>query len=152
MVQLQLSGMSSLGPVQVRLRVAHEGAVNGSFGEIEATQNHTKGILDLPPFTPGGSAESFFDIFVEVELGGQVYHTLQPKRMTSLITFKPPDPGERYENPDKLQLYNEQGQPTGIFIGSARHVPHPPLRLPDFPSARADLNLVTPQGDISVAL
>ena len=152
MVQLQLSGMSSLGPVQVRLRDAHEEPFSGSFGEIEENQNNTKGILDLPPFTPTGSADSFFDIFLEVELGGQVYHTLQPKRMTSLITYKPPGPGEPYENPDKLQLYNEQGQPTGIFIGPARHIPNPPIRLHDFPSAQADLALVTPQGAISVAL
>jgi hypothetical protein len=45
--------------------------------------------------------------------------------MESLITHKPPNPGDTYNNPDVIQLYDENENPFPIRIGSAQHVPNP---------------------------
>ncbi|MHC4560771.1 MAG: hypothetical protein ACYS80_26115, partial [Planctomycetota bacterium] len=53
-----------------------------SLGRITEQTNNTPGVLDLPPFSPG-TADSFFDVFVEVEIPGtgQTFITLNPKRL-----------------------------------------------------------------------
>ncbi len=124
MVDLNLTGTSSMGPVTVRVHPTMP-----SMGEIEETANPTPGLLDLPPFAPDGTADSFFDIFFEIELGGQLYYTIDPKRMSSLITHKPPGPGDLYENLQQIELYDENGEPTGFFLGATRHVPHPEIAI-----------------------
>ncbi len=127
MVQLELSGVSSLGPVKVRLRkdAGPGGGTPPSRGEIEELVNVEPGKLDLPPFAPSGTAESFFDVFFEVEIGTLKLHNKEPKRMRGRITHKPPRRGELYESPDSIVLYDEQDQPTGFVLTFARHVPDP---------------------------
>ena len=65
MVQLDLWGSSSLGPVHVRLDPAQR-----TLGEIEEQTNNTPGTLDVAPFRLTGLADSFFDVFFEIEVGG----------------------------------------------------------------------------------
>jgi len=67
LTELELTGTSSLGPMTVKLDPARV-----SLGEIEELANNTPGTLDLPPFTATGTAFSFFDVFLQVEVGGQV--------------------------------------------------------------------------------
>ena len=64
MTGLDLRGNSSVGPVHVRLNPQFD-----SKGEIEERVNNTPGILDVAPFGTG-VADSFFDVFVEVEIAG----------------------------------------------------------------------------------
>ena len=45
--------------------------------------------------------------------------------MSSIITHKPPDPGNLYENLEDIELYDEDGQPTGFFLSASRHKPRP---------------------------
>ncbi len=52
-------------------------------------------------------------------------HTLQPKRMSSVITHKPPAPGNLYEGLQRIELFDANGNPTDIFIGAGRHQPRP---------------------------
>ncbi|MBN2473694.1 MAG: hypothetical protein JXB62_03725, partial [Pirellulales bacterium] len=120
-VDLNLTGHSPmLGPITVRL---HPGIP--SLGEIEETLNFTPGVLDLPPFADGGSADSFFDVFFEIEVGGQLFHTEVPKRMHTLITHKPPRPGDVYENLQQIPLINAYGFATGFSLGATHHQPRP---------------------------
>ncbi|MEK6797998.1 MAG: hypothetical protein AABZ12_03455, partial [Planctomycetota bacterium] len=120
MVDMQLAGNSPFGPVLVRL---HPG--KPSRGEIEETANTQPGRLDLPPFAPAGTASSFFDVFFEIQIGDRKFHTQIPKRMSSVIDHKPPGPGTSYENPEKIPLLDENGNPTDFSIGAGRHVPKP---------------------------
>ncbi len=120
MVDLQLTGISpSLGPILVNV---HPTLV--SHGEIEETVNNTAGLLDVDPFAPG-TADSFFDLFFEIHVGGQVFFTQDPKRMSSLIHHKPPAPGDFYENLQQIQLYDASGNPTPYFLGATHHQPRP---------------------------
>jgi len=120
MVDLQLTGNSSFGPVQVTLNPSLP-----SRGQIEETANTQPGRLDLPPFAPSGTANSFFDVFFKVQVGPFTFFTAQPKRMSSVITHKPPGPGDTYENPEQIPLLDTNGNPTGFSIGAGRHVPQP---------------------------
>ena len=125
MVDMQLAGNSPFGPVLVRL---HPG--KPSRGEIEETANTQPGRLDLPPFAPAGTASSFFDVFFEIQIGDRKFHTQIPKRMSSVIDHKPPGPGTSYENPEKIPLLDENGNPTDFSIGAGRHVPKPQCGSP----------------------
>ncbi|MCP4012827.1 MAG: hypothetical protein GY728_06920, partial [Phycisphaeraceae bacterium] len=127
MVALSLAGVSSLGPIEVRLNPAIR-----STGEIEELVNNNPGRLDLDPFHPG-DAESFFDVYFEIEIatpnGTVILHTESPKRMSSVITEKPPGQGNVYENLETIPLFDENGQPSGFAIGAGRHIPRPPIEI-----------------------
>ncbi len=74
MTELSLSGLSALlGPVQVTLNPNIP-----SMGQIEEQTNNTPGTLDLPPFTAGGSADSFFNVYFQVTVAGRTFLTHQP--------------------------------------------------------------------------
>jgi hypothetical protein len=121
LVALNLSGLSpTLGPVVVRL---HPGIP--SLGGLEETANNTPGVLDVPPFTAAGSADSFFDIFFEIEVGGQLFYTLDPKQMRSRITHKPPGPGETFDSQEPVTLYDANGDPTDFTLGVTSYTPNP---------------------------
>ncbi len=127
MVRLELSGFSSkLGPVQVTLNPDIP-----STGLIEEQANDTQGMLDVPPFTESGTADSYFDLYFQVTVGGQTFYTVQPKRMSSKITHKPPAPADFYENREDIPLVNEFGFPTGYYLGATRHRPRPPCHGTD---------------------
>lgn len=131
MVALELTGRSQrLGPLAVRLR-------GSAQGEIEETVNSTQGRLDLAPFTGSGSAESHFDIPLEVELleppsfvtlfvpQWALLHNEVPLTMAATITHKPPAAGETYEHAGLIPLVDELGAPTAVFIGDCIHIPEP---------------------------
>ncbi len=129
MVQLDLTGTSDcFGTVTVRLRDPNKPPFRRTIGEIEETVNTQSGRLDVPPFAPSGTANSFFDVFVEIQVSrfpGVVLHNDTPKRMRGLITHKPPDPGNAYANPDVIELYTENDSASGVFLGPSQHVPIP---------------------------
>ena len=121
MVSLSLSGISpSLGLITVGLNPAFP-----SLGLIEEKEDTLTGRLDLPPFAPTGAARSYFDMFFQIDVGGLKFHTITPKRMSSQISHKPPGPGAVYENPQIIELYDENGRPSGYFLGATRHQPNP---------------------------
>jgi len=159
-VDLQLTGNSSFGPVQVTLNPSIP-----SRGQIEETANTQPGRLDLPPFAPAGTANSFFDLFFKVQVGSLTFFTTQPKRMSSVITHKPPGPGDTYENLEQIPLLDVNGNPTGFSIGAGRHVPQPvtdtecslkllqsnaDLRICRASLAKATTDLSTTQGQLAV--
>lgn len=133
-VQMELTGTSTLlGPVTVRLRDPNKHPFQRSTGEIEETINNTPGVLDIPPFTATGTAESFFDVFFEVEVpdappGLMLLHNDIPKHMETTITHKPPAEGETYESPEEIPLIDEAENDTGVRIGETFHIPNPSER------------------------
>ena len=124
-VQMQLTGVSSQGPLTLRLRSPLNHPFMRSLGEIEEQANATAGILDVPPFRPAGTAASFFDVFFEVEVAGVVLHNDQPERMTAVISHKPPGPGTTYQSSGAVDLMDQNDNPTGLKIISATHTPVP---------------------------
>jgi hypothetical protein len=122
MTQLQLSGNSSLGLVRVGLNPDQP-----SRGEIEEVANESPGILDVPPFTRAGTADSFFEVYFEITVNDQSFRAAGPARMQSLIRHKPPAPGDEYVNPfvEPIDLLDANGKATGIRLVREVHVPSP---------------------------
>jgi hypothetical protein len=139
-IAMELTGVSpTLGLIRLR-----RSPVRPSLGEIEETTNTQPGRLDLPPFAPEGTADSFFDVFFEIVLAdGRVLHNVKPKHLRSRITHKPPAGGEWYENPEAIELFDENGEPTGIFIGANRHTPDP-IEVDHFPNSYAEVEFSCP--------
>ena len=137
-VSMQLTGFGALGPATLRLRDPADHPFQRTVGEIEETANNTPGVLDIPPFTATGTADSFFDVFFEVEVAGMVLHNDTPKHMEETITHKPPVAGETYESPEWIPLFDELENPTGVEVGPAFHTPSPAVggiaQLPDVAS------------------
>ncbi len=140
MVQMDLTGTSSvLGPVIVRLRDSTERPFQRTLGELEERLNVQAGRLDLlgddPPLcvehpTPPANCEdttaySFFDVYFEVQVGGNVLHNEAPKKMEATITHKPPATEETYERPEAIRLYDEAGNPTNVWVAGTHHTPFP---------------------------
>ena len=73
-VQLDLTGSSSLGPVRIQ-----QSSTRRSVGQIVAQQR----AQDFP-------ADSFFDIFVEIRVGESILVNEVPIRMSAVITEIPP--------------------------------------------------------------
>ncbi|MBI2924583.1 MAG: hypothetical protein HYY24_02635 [Verrucomicrobia bacterium] len=122
LVGLELSGGSPLGRVQIGLRNDLP-----SLGQIEEQQGNTAGTLDLDPFKPG-LADSFFDVFFEIEVGGQVWHTDLPARLQTVLTHKPAAPGEVFVSPadeKPLELLDASGKPSGHSLLRAVFIPNP---------------------------
>jgi hypothetical protein len=121
-VQMDLTGTSQLlGPLTIRLPSATDPPGLASAGEIEESENTHPGVLDLPPFTSTGTANSFFDVFFELEkvVDGVtiVLHNEQPKQLTALITYKPCGPGDIYQGPGITPLLDAGQQPVPIQVG-----------------------------------
>ncbi len=150
MTQLELSGTSSfLGPVKIGLH-----PTTRSMGEIKETVNNTPGTLDVPPFTATGTADSFFDVFLQVDLpdlGIQLF-TQDPKRLSATIEQKPPGPGALYKNGNQIQLYDGQGNATSYFLGACRHRPNPPIEVDYFPFSIGTVELTGSFGDDVIAV
>jgi hypothetical protein len=138
-VSMELTGHSSLlGPVTLRLRDPAEHPSQRSLGKMEENNNVQAGRLDLlgdnlplcvehpspPPNCVGTTADSFFDVYFEVEAAGMVLHNQTPKHMVATITHKPPAQGETYENPDPIPLYNESEVQVAT-VTSTFHTPNP---------------------------
>lgn len=118
MAALDLAGSGpTLGPVNMRLRPGIR-----TLGQIEETANNIPGILDLPPFVATCWAHSFFDVFFEVEIGGQVYHNIQPLRLTDSINHKPPR-GASYHSTEVIPLVHADGSPSPYTIIDSRYAP-----------------------------
>jgi hypothetical protein len=129
-VQMELTGSSSLGPLTVRAG-SDCPLCPQSVGEIEENENNTPGELDLPvegvfPSLPG-TADSFFDIFFEIDTPFGTLHNDEPMRISATLTEKPPE-GTKYIKPDNtgdIPLLDGTGQDTGIRIKVASHTPIP---------------------------
>lgn len=140
-VDLQLQGMTPLGPVTVTLDPQMR-----SLGQIEELSNNIPGLLDVDPFA-AGDAHSFFDVYAVVDINGQQLAPAQPIRLESTLLSKPPSSGESFtfapESP--LELFDlATGEPTGIFLLAENLTPAPTIELDQFPEAVSELVLEVP--------
>ena len=122
-VSMELTGDSPLGPIIVR-----QSSLQRSLGEIEEIEDKTSGILDVPPFgSPGDTADSFFDVFFEIEVGGQTLFNSRPASMAAVIEHKPPECNATYRSTHQpIELLDiATGEPTGIFMIAETHTPRP---------------------------
>lgn len=150
MVQLDLRGYSSFGRVALQLNESKR-----SVGMIEERTNNTAGILDVAPFAETGVADSFFDIFVEIQVGDRVLHNETPVHMQSALTRKVPQPLEIFQSPadaQPIELVDANGQATGIRLVRVIHWPNPPIIVPPIVRTRAQLTLQTSQGKETITL
>lgn len=110
---MNLTGMTSLGPVGVR-----ESPTRASHGKI---QQQTPG-ADYP-------ADSFFDVFVELDTGMGPLHHQEPVRMEAIIHDLPPILA-LYRTPQLLEvpIRNQQNQVVG-YLRRVIHVPLPPKEI-----------------------
>jgi hypothetical protein len=128
MVQLAFTGTDpALGALTLSLRDPAKPPFQRSFGEIEETANQQTGRLDVPPFSPSGTAASFFDIFFELQavgpMGNFVLHNENAKRMQCVIHHKPPLQGDVYGNLERTPLADENRNPVGVQVNQAVHIP-----------------------------
>jgi hypothetical protein len=123
MLALDLHGTSSMGAVTMRLD-----STRRTFGQIEERANNTAGLLDVPPFTAKGSANSFFDAFAEFVIGPTVFHPAMPVHLRTVIYHKPPEGGETYARPTPgpIPLLTPEGWPTGLFLAGESFAPSSP--------------------------
>ncbi len=157
MISMSLTGTSSVGPVAVSLRSPALDPFQRTLGEIEEDANTAPTRLDLPPFAPAGTAHSFFDVFFEINVAGARYHNRAPKHVAGTIKHKPPAPGDQYEDPTTIPLFDESGSPAPIYITDARHIPNPPpppdsVERDTFPNSHAVMDINGPFGSDVVAL
>jgi hypothetical protein len=137
MVELNLHGNSPVGPVTVRLNPLYK-----TWGEIEEQANNTPGTLDVPPFTPVGMADSFFDVFLEVEIAGQTLHSPQPIRISASLSHKPPAVGETYFTPvfTPTALVDINGNPSSVILFHLAETPSAPgLSIRPLPPGKVEL-------------
>ena len=125
LVAMNLTGTSSLGPIEVRLN-----PIVASPGMIEEDANAAPGTLDLPPFQATGSAEAFYDVFLEIEFLGMVLENQIPMRLSSNIFHKPAHPGAVFQSPVTIPLFLN-GNPSGFSLGPSSYQPVPPSNFGD---------------------
>jgi hypothetical protein len=96
-----------------------ESPTKHSTGVIEEQHNITSGVLDFP-------ANSFFDIFFEVDVGGMTLHNNTPLRMACKIDQVPPYKC-LYEPPitDPVELLNVDDVKIAKLVHGL-HIPIPP--------------------------
>jgi len=139
MKKLQLAGYhTALGEVNMNLN-----SQEITLGQIEETSDIQRGRLDLPPFAGAGTAESFFDVFFEIEISalGLTLHNEGPMHISTIITHKPAGLEDSYENLQEIELYDEIGQSTGIFLTASNYRLNPCTRCSDFDeSGTTDIN------------
>lgn len=105
----------ALGAVRVQLQ-----ASTASTGTIEEEINNTPGILDVPPFASTGMADSYFDVRIELETGGQKYYAVEPRRLVGVIRHKPCRSDTVYNGcafQEAISLLDAAGAPTGWLLG-----------------------------------
>ena len=139
LTQWTFSGLNpELGLVQMHL------SSNGpALGGMEEQANTTSGTLDVPPFGKTGTCDSFFDIFLEVQLPGQVLHSQTPIHLTETINHKPPVAGNIWNNQNSVQLYDESNNPTRYSATAMAYEPNalePVCGDAEHPYPTGDLN------------
>ncbi|HIJ51547.1 MAG TPA: hypothetical protein HPP66_00125 [Planctomycetes bacterium] len=142
MVELDLKGYSSMfGPMQLRLNTDMRSA-----GRMEERTDYNTGVLDVPPFFKDGMVDSFFDIYFELDVLGATYYNRYPMHLRAVLSHKPAGPMDIYENLTQVQMYDENGNPTGFYIGAIRYRPNPVVEVDVLDTSMGLIDLVTPSG------
>ena len=124
MVVLSLTGTGTMGSVVIGLSTTRL-----STGLIEEQVNNYTGILDVPPFVPGPSyVDSFFDVFFEIAIGGNVYHNEVPAHIAGVWSHKPSTQdefGNMFNSMNPVALFDKSNVPTGLVLRPTPIIPIP---------------------------
>lgn len=154
-LQLELTGNSlNAGPVTLRLRPATAHPFQRSVGVISETTNATPGVLDLPPFTPSGSASVQISTFVELELPvlKLLLHNDLYAQLYGLFSHLPPGAGDSLVSPFNIPLVNSNEAPTAYSLGAIRFTPNPAVTADTLANPRMTVDLLGPLGLDTVTL
>jgi hypothetical protein len=99
-----------------------------SLGEVEETVNNLPGILDLRPYAASGSANSFFDVFFQLDFSSTTLHNSVAEHVAG--------PARRQRELDRVPRH-ERRLPSGRSTG-AFNAPAPWLRSGGSRRSRAD--------------
>src|SRR5262249_39432109 len=155
LTQLDLTGNSlNAGPLTVRLLPSTSPPFQRSIGSIEETANATPGVLDLPPFTPSGSAYLQVHAYMEVEIPALklLLHTDPPPNPYGLVTRMPAATGETLVSVLDTPLLDANGASTAYRLRNVRVTPYPVAVTDTLPDSRITLDLKGPQGLETVTL
>jgi hypothetical protein len=155
LTELELTGNSlNAGPVTLRLRPATSPPFQRSSGRISETLNLTPGVLDLPPFAPGGSATMQLNTWIEVEIPvlKLLLHNTSTVNLYGLIHAMPAGASDSLSNLFAVPLVDEGGSPSGYSMGSVHLVPNPAVALDSLVDSRMTLDLQGPLGLDTVTL
>ena len=142
-VEVELVELALAGAPSYDYLYARESPTRASVGIIEELANSTPGILDVPPFTPSGTATSFFDVFYEFgnDYGATYpFYTDTAARIQATIDQKPPDDGTTYQsNHGPIPIYFQGFQTDTLYsetvnFGVPDEPPPPPPPVPQTPS------------------
>lgn len=140
-VELDLVGFSPLlGLVRMSLNTALP-----SMGQMEETTDSNTGVLDVPPFGIG-TVGSFFNVFFELEIGGQRFYNVTPLRWYCVLSEKPAGHQDIYGNLEDIELFYPDGRPSGFFLGAGRLHPNPPVEIDVFDTPLCELDIIGPGG------
>jgi len=141
-VELSLSGIA---PTNVPVHL-HLDANWPALGQMEETSNDTPGILDVPPFAPGGTVDSVFDVNLVVVIDGHVMYTETPVYWSGTLTAKPAGLTDVYYNSQNVKLVDANGDPTGFTLGTGRYRPKPVVEIDTLDDSMCELDFVLPDG------
>ncbi|MDB6056632.1 MAG: hypothetical protein JWO95_476, partial [Verrucomicrobiales bacterium] len=139
---MKLTGKSATGePITMTLD-----STQLSIGQIQELQNSTAGTLDLPPFTPTGSASSYFDIFANVQIGTQQYHMATPMHLSGNLSSLPPSASDALlgdSTGSSTPLLDATGTDSGIALSSQDLNLNPTLTVvADAPQCPANITAI----------
>ena len=112
-LEMALSGTASFGPVTVR----------------ESPDRESKGMVEQREPGQDAPADSFFDVFVEIDIEditNFTVHNEEPLRMEATLTDLPPAEGDEYLDAQgrPLPIFTESGVEIGRVV-DALHIPNP---------------------------
>ncbi|HYF04864.1 MAG TPA: hypothetical protein VEA59_01700 [Patescibacteria group bacterium] len=133
-------GLDQVPTELLALHLSGDGAVirpqpgQRHLGEIEETSNTTSGTLDLPPYGTG-TANSFFDVFIELDLPALNLNSSKANlRISGTVTTWPPAPGESLmftgTGSTAVKLLGPNNQDTGYRLVKLVWSPNPPINPP----------------------
>jgi hypothetical protein len=107
-VPIEMVSMSLTGDASVALS-----ATNPSVGILEERTDVSTGTLDVQPFDDSGQlADSFFDVFVEISIGGEDFVPASLLRLSASSDQWPPAETTTYQLVDPVALLTPLGQET----------------------------------------
>jgi len=101
---------------------------NPSAGQIEETVDQVTGMLDVSPYG-SATADSFFDVFVQVQTPVGIMFNVTPIHLQSVVTATPAGSGDVFEMVGAVDLYVgvPPFAPSGFSISTLKIYPEPLL-------------------------
>jgi len=148
LLSLSLSGYSALfGTVQMTLRTGIP-----SQGSLEEEINDVSGRLDLDPFNPGFAADSFFDVFFQIDFAGMELVNSQATRLLGQVNENPTGMGDVLQALSSTQLFDLDGNPTEYLLSLSECILLPAVEVDAFEHSRMILELGFPLGAETIVL